>query len=74
MKPCCVASARRDLKKPQQAARCDVCKSLLMAFSEGRNLEEARKTIKAHGVEFEEARIGTLHVIAKPRQPKPRKG
>jgi hypothetical protein len=67
MKPCCLASAKRYLRKNRDVASCDQCRFLLMAYTQQRDYDEARKTLKAWGGEFYTVSLGNLQVIAKAR-------
>lgn len=67
MKPCCRNSAKKHLKRALQAATCDACGNLLLAYGEDRHLEGAKAELAAGNESFEEERIGDLDVIAKPR-------
>jgi hypothetical protein len=67
MKPCCITTAQRHLKKARSVATCDGCGHLLMAYSDARDLDEVKKALTAQGTPFEEEAVGGLRVIAKPR-------
>ena len=67
MKPCCLESAKRYLKKNRDVASCDPCRFLLMAYTQQRDYEEAIKTLKDWGGEFYTVSLGNLQVIAKAR-------
>jgi hypothetical protein len=67
MKPCCIESAKRYLKKNRDVATCDRCGFLLMAYSQQQDHEEALRSLKAWGGEFSTATLGRFQVIAKAR-------
>lgn len=67
MHPCCLESARKYLRRGGQAATCDQCGRLLLSYQEQRYLDETRKALSEQGVEFEQATVGRLEVLAKPR-------
>jgi|GEM_PF-1305343 len=67
MKPCCVESAKRYLKKNRDAAVCDHCGFLLMAYAQQLDYEEAIKNLKVWGGEFSTTQLSNLQVVAKAR-------
>lgn len=67
MKPCCLESARRHLKKNRDVATCDRCGFLLMAYTDPRDYEEVRKTLQGWGGEFYTGMVKNLQVVAKAR-------
>ena len=71
MKPCCNESMKRYLKKHRDAASCDVCRDLLLAYGDARDFEETKKALTAQGTPFEVETSGRLQVIVKPRYRKP---
>ncbi len=64
MKPCCIESAKRYLKKNRDVATCDRCGFLLMAYTQPRDYEEAIKNLKTWGGEFTTAKLGDFQVVA----------
>lgn len=67
MKPCCIESAMRYLKKNRDVATCDRCGFLLMAYTQQRDVEEALKNLKAWGGEFSTTQLANFQVVAKAR-------
>lgn len=67
MKPCCIESAKRYLKKNRDVATCDRCRFLLMAYTQQRDVEEAIKNLEAWGGEFSTTQLANFHVVAKAR-------
>jgi len=68
MKPCCLAAIRVYLKKPRQAATCDGCGCLLLAYGDERDFEEAKKALSNQGIPFEVEQRGPLRILAKARR------
>lgn len=67
MKPCCLQSMKRYLKKHRDAATCDTCGYLLLAYDNEHDFEKTKKALTAQGMAFEIEAFGKLQVIAKPR-------
>ncbi len=67
MKPCCLNSMTRYLKKHRDVATCDGCGYLLLAYADPRDFEETRKALTTQGTPFEVETLGPLKVIGKPR-------
>ena len=70
MKFCCLAEARKSLKRPRDAATCDECGSLLLAYGNTRDFESTIEELTRHGVAFESAAsdvTGGLVIVAKVR-------
>ena len=67
MKVCCLAEARRSLRKHRDVAVCDECGRLLLAYANDRDFESAVSELTRHGVDFETSLEGHFKVVAKPR-------
>lgn len=71
MKACCLAEARKFLKRPRDVATCDECGSLLLAYGNDRDFRSAIDELMRHGVAFESAPsdvTGGLAIVAKARK------
>jgi hypothetical protein len=71
LKSCCLAEARKSLKRPRDVATCDECGSLLLAYGNTRDFESTIEELTRHGVPFESEpppAAGGLAVIAKQRK------
>lgn len=71
VKSCCLAEARKSLKRARDVATCDECGSLLLAYGNARDFESTIEELTRHGVEFEAAPSGTtggLAIVAKIRK------
>ena len=72
LKSCCLAEARKSLKRPRDVATCDECGSLLLAYGNQRDFESTLEELTRHGVAFEAepaAASGGLAIVAKQRKP-----
>jgi hypothetical protein len=70
VKACCLAEARKSLKRPRDVATCDECGSLLLAYGSARDFESTIEELTRHGVAFESAPsevTGGLAIVAKVR-------
>jgi hypothetical protein len=67
MKSCCLAEARRSLRKHRDVAVCDDCGRLLLAYANERDFESTLSELTRHGIAFETAIEGPLQIVAKPR-------
>jgi hypothetical protein len=70
VKACCLAEARKSLKRARDVATCDECGSLLLAYGNERDFRAAIEELMRHGVAFESAPAdvtGGLAIVAKPR-------
>jgi hypothetical protein len=67
MKPCCIESAKRYLKKNRDVATCDRCRFLLMAYTHQGDVEETVKNLKSWGGEFCTIQLANLYVVVKAR-------
>jgi hypothetical protein len=67
MKPCCLESAKRYLKKHGDVAACDACGNLLLAYGKEGHFEDAKRALSTQGTPFEADDRGPLRVISKPR-------
>ncbi len=71
MKSCCLAEARKSLKRARDVATCDECGSLLLAYGNARDFESTLEELTRHGVDFEAApaeATGGLAIVAKIRK------
>ena len=71
VKDCCLAEARKSLKRPRDVATCDGCGNLLLAYGNSKDFESAIAELERHGVAFESApgeAVGGLAIIAKVRK------
>jgi hypothetical protein len=74
MKSCCLAEARKSLKRARDVATCDECGSLLLAYGNARDFESTVEELTRHGVAFEAAPpeesgvTGGLAIVAKIRK------
>lgn len=71
VKSCCLAEARKSLKRARDVATCDACGSLLLAYGNARDFESTIEELERHGVEFEAASSemeGGLAIVAKSRK------
>jgi hypothetical protein len=71
MKACCLAEAKKSLKRPRDVATCDECGSLLLAYGNERDFQSTLEELTRHGVEFESAPsdvTGGLAIVAKQRK------
>jgi hypothetical protein len=74
VKSCCLAEARKSLKRPRDVATCDECGSLLLAYGSARDFESTIEELTRHGVAFESADsevsgvAGGLAIVAKSRK------
>jgi hypothetical protein len=71
LKSCCLAEARKSLKRPRDVATCDECGSLLLAYGNQRDFESALEELTRHGVAFEAEPAppsGGLAIVAKQRK------
>ncbi len=71
VKSCCLAEARKSLKRARDVATCDECGSLLLAYGNARDFESTIEELGRHGVAFESEpapSAGGLAIIAKQRQ------
>ena len=74
VKSCCLAEARKSLKRPRDVATCDECGSLLLAYGSARDFESTIEELTRHGVAFESAPggvsevTGGLAIVAKARK------
>jgi hypothetical protein len=74
MKSCCLAEARKSLKRARDVATCDECGSLLLAYGSARDFESTIEELTRHGVDFEAApaemfeATGGLSIVAKIRK------
>jgi len=71
MQSCCLAEARKTLKRARDVATCDECGSLLLAYGNARDFESAIEELERHGVELEAAPsevTGGLAIVAKIRK------
>ena len=71
VKSCCLAEARKSLKRACDVATCDECGSLLLAYGNARDFESTIEELTRHGVEFESAPgevTGGLSIVAKTRK------
>jgi len=74
VRSCCLAEARKSLKRARDVATCDACGSLLLAYGTARDFESTIEELTRHGVEFEAAppeeyeATGGLAVVAKIRK------
>jgi hypothetical protein len=67
MKDCCLAEAKKRLKKHGQVARCDACGALVLAYERETHYRSAIEALTKRGAAFETAQLGRLFLIAKPR-------
>lgn len=67
MKDCCLAEARKSLKRHRDIATCDACGALLLAYGNARDFEATLAELARHEVRSETAEIGKLKVVAKAR-------
>ncbi len=68
MKDCCLNEAKRHLKRHGQAARCEACGALVMAYDRETHYRATMAELEKHGIPFETAQLGKLFLIAKSRQ------
>jgi len=74
VKSCCLAEAKKSLKRPRDVATCDECGSLLLAYGSARDFESTIEELTRHGVAFESAPSGVpevtggLAIVAKVRK------
>jgi hypothetical protein len=71
MRSCCLAEARKSLKRARDVATCDECGNLLLAYGNVKDFESAIDELTRHGVAFESAPAdvtGGLAIIAKVRR------
>ena len=74
VKSCCLAEARKSLKRPRDVATCDECGSLLLAYGNERDFQNTIEELTRHGVAFESAPgevsgvTGGLAIVAKVRK------
>lgn len=74
VKSCCLAEARKSLKRPRDVATCDECGSLLLAYGNERDFQNTIEELTRHGVAFEAAPgeasgvTGGLAIVAKVRK------
>ncbi len=71
MKACCLAEARKSLKRARDVATCDGCGSLLLAYGNERDFRSTLEELMRHGVAFESAPsdvTGGLAIVAKSRK------
>jgi hypothetical protein len=74
MKSCCLAEARKSLKRSRDVATCDECGSLLLAYGNPRDFESTIEELQRHAVEFEAVPgevsgvTGGLAIVAKIRK------
>jgi hypothetical protein len=71
LKSCCLAEARKSLKRPRDVATCDECGSLLLAYGNQRDFESTLEELTRHGVAFEAEPApasGGLAIVAKQRK------
>jgi hypothetical protein len=74
VKSCCLAEARKSLKRPRDVATCDECGSLLLAYGNERDFQNTIEELMRHGVAFEAAPAevsgvtGGLAIVAKVRK------
>jgi hypothetical protein len=74
VKSCCLAEARKSLKRPRDVATCDECGSLLLAYGNERDFQNTIEELMRHGVAFESAPgevsgvTGGLAIVAKVRK------
>ena len=64
---CCVAEAKKSIRKHRDVAICKGCRRLILGWD---NPEEQRKTrdeLRRHGAAFAEGRQGALFLTAKGR-------
>ena len=66
MKDCCLAEAKKSLKRHRDVARCDDCGSLLLAYGNDRDFFAARDELESHELAIETAELGRLKILAKP--------
>jgi hypothetical protein len=71
VKACCLAEARKSLKRPRDVATCDECGSLLLAYGNERDFQSTIEELTRQGVGFECAPsdvTGGLAIVAKVRK------
>ncbi len=71
LKSCCLAEARKTLKRARDVATCDVCGRLLLAYGNARDFESTLEELTRHGIAFESLPApaeGGLAVVAKERK------
>jgi hypothetical protein len=66
MKDCCLEEAGNSLEHHQDAATCNTCSSLLLAYGNDRDYQLALEELTRHGVSFETSSLRDLFVVAKP--------
>ena len=69
--PCCLESARRDLRRHRDVATCDRCRRLLLAYGNDRDYDETQRALTAQRATWATSRVGTLRVISKTRAERP---
>jgi hypothetical protein len=67
MKDCCLAEAKKHLKKHGQVAHCDGCGALVLAYDRETHFHSTVQELTKRGIAFETAQLGRLFLIAKPR-------
>ena len=67
VKPCCLESIKRYIKKARDVATCDVCGWLLLSYGSERDFEETMRALMSQQMPFEFGNVKQLRVIAKPR-------
>ena len=67
MKPCCEKEARKNVKKHRDVAVCDGCGRLVLGYGNLAEFEKTQQELTQHGVGFEAATVGEIHVVAKDR-------
>ena len=65
MKDCCLREAKRHLKKHRDVARCDECRSLILAYGNERDFCSTVEELEGQGIGYETVRIGELLILAK---------
>ncbi len=66
MKDCCLEEAGKSLERHQDAATCDTCGLLLLAYGNDRDYQRTLEELTRHGVPFETSSLRDLFVVAKP--------
>lgn len=65
LEPCCVEEAKRSLRRHRDAATCDGCGALLLAYGNERDYERTVEELSHHGVAYGTGEIGGLRIVSK---------
>ena len=65
MKDCCREEASSSLRRHRDAATCDDCGALLLAYGNDTDFQRTVEELAKHGVDYQTRTQGKLKIVAK---------